>query len=270
VKLHIDTFTLLHKYNNIMSVKLFLNKKGGVAKTSSTINTSAVEAIELGKKVLMIAFEPQNDVGIGLGMHHTGDIAKELMSGKTLTVTKTKIENVDIVLGSHALAAVESSGDKDYTRLRKSIQKLISIYDEINIDCPPNLGILTMNALVAADYVICPLEPSIFALNGLVEIQSKISLIQNQANPNLRFLGVLLTRFASNVSIHKETKEQLEQTIQDLLFKTYIRTNISISEAQTSGEDVLNYAPSSNGAADYRAFTRELHSKINQYKKVVV
>lgn len=252
-----------------MSVKLFLNKKGGVGKTSSTINTSASEA-ELGKKSLIISFEPQNDAGTGVGIHNTGDIAKELMSGKTLTVTKTKIENVDIVLGSHALAAVESSGDKDYTRLRKSIEKLIPLYDEINIDCPPNLGFLTMNALVAADYVICPLEPSIFALNGLVEIQSKISQIQNKANSNLRFLGVLLTRFFTNVKIHDETMQQLDGTLGDLLFKTYIRQNISISEAQTSGEAVLSYAPSSNGAADYRAFTRELHSKINHYKKVNV
>lgn len=253
-----------------MPIKVFTNKKGGVGKTSTTINTSASEAKELGKKSLIISFEPQNDAGTGLGIYNTGDIAKELMNGKTFSVAKTKVENVDIVLGSHALAAVESSGDKDYTRLRKSIQKLIPLYDEINIDCPPNLGYLTMNALVAADYVICPLEPSIFALNGLVEIQSKISQIQNQVNPNLRFLGVLVTRFFSNVNIHDETMQQLNGTLGDLLFKTYIRQNISISEAQTAGEDVFSYAPSSNGSADYRAFTRELHSKINNHKKVNV
>jgi chromosome partitioning protein len=250
-----------------MSIKLFLNKKGGVGKTTSAINTSAIEAKEYGKKVLIVDLDPQGNAGQGLGFYNTGDIAKELTNGKTLTTIPTKIENLDIVLGSKSLAAVEASGDKDFFRLKKSLEKLIPQYDEINIDCPPNLGFLTLNALVAADYAICPLEPSIFALNGLVEIQSKIAEVQNKANPDLRFLGVLITRYFSNITIHVEAKEQLEQTLGGLLFKSFIRQNISLSEAQSAGEDILSYGSSTNGAADYKAFVKELYSKINNLKE---
>lgn len=245
-----------------MSIKVFLNKKGGVGKTSTAINTSAIEAKEYGKKVLLIDLDPQHNATQGLGFYNTGDIAKELMAGKKFTTTSTKIPNLDIVLGSKALATVEASGDKDFFRLRKSVNRLIKEYDEINFDCPPNLGYLTLNALVASDFALCPLEPSIFALNGLVEIQSKIAEVQNKANPNLRFLGVLITRYFSNITIHVEAKEQLEQTLGGLLFKTFIRQNISISEAQSAGEDILTYGSSTNGATDYKAFVRELYEKI--------
>jgi chromosome partitioning protein len=249
-----------------MSVKLFLNKKGGVGKTTSAINTSAIEAKEYGKKVLLVDLDPQHNATQGLGFYNTGEIAKELSSGKTLSPVQTKVENLDIILGSKSLAAVEAGGDKDFFKLRKSLEKLKPLYDEINIDCPPNLGYLTLNALVAADYAICPLEPSIFALNGLVEIQSKIAEVQNKANPGLRFLGVLITRYFSNITIHVEAREQLEQTLGGLLFKSFIRQNISLSEAQSAGEDILSYGGSTNGASDYKAFVKELYSKVDNLK----
>jgi chromosome partitioning protein len=245
-----------------MAIKAFLNKKGGVGKTTTAINTSAIEALEYGKKVLLIDLDPQHNASQGMGFQNTGDIAKEINAGKGFSVIPTKLENLDIVLGSNALEAIAASGDKDFTRFNKSLQKIQDNYDEINIDCPPSLGYLTLSALIASDFAICPLEPSIFALNGLVEIQAKISEVQNKANPVLRFLGVLITRYYSNITIHVEAREQLQQTLGDLLFKSVIRQNISLSEAQTAGEDVVSYAVKSNGANDYRAFVKELYSKI--------
>jgi chromosome partitioning protein len=232
-----------------MAIKAFLNKKGGVGKTTTAINTSAIEALEYNKKVLLIDLDPQHNASQGMGFQNTGDIAKEINAGKGFSVIPTKVPNLDI-------------GDKDFTRFNKSLQKIQDNYDEINIDCPPSLGYLTLSALLAADYAVCPLEPSIFALNGLVEIQAKISEVQNKANSDLRFLGVLITRYYTNITIHAEAREQLQQTLGNLLFETVIRQNISLSEAQTSGLDVVSYAESSNGAKDYRAFVKELYNKI--------
>ena len=246
-----------------MSIKAFLNKKGGVGKTTTAINVSAIEAIEYDKKVLLIDLDPQHNASQGVGFQNTGEIAKELNAGKGFSVIPTRVPNLDVVLGSNALEAIAASGDKDFFKFKKSLDKIVSRYDEINIDCPPSLGYLTLSALVASDYAICPLEPSIFALNGLVEIQAKIAEVQNKANPDLRFLGVLITRYYSNITIHAEAREQLQQTLGNLLFETVIRQNISLSEAQTAGEDVLTYSPKSNGAEDYKSFVKELYKKIN-------
>lgn len=249
-----------------MSIKCFLNKKGGVGKTTSCVNVSAIEATDYNKKVLIIDLDPQHNASQSLGFYNTGDIAKELSQGKTLAPINTKIPNLDIVLGSKNLASIEAGGDKDFFKLTKSLEKLLKDYDEINIDCPPSLGYLTLNALIVSDFAICPLEPSIFALNGLVEIQSKIAEVQNKANSKLRFLGVLITRYFSNITIHAEAKQQLEQTLGDVLFKTVIRQNISLSEAQTSGQDILTYSPLSNGSSDYKSFVKELNFKISNLK----
>lgn len=250
-----------------MSIKVFFNKKGGVAKTTTAVNTSAIEAKEHGKKVLIVALDANNNTGQHLGFYKDGSIAKEMMAGKKFTTNSTKIPNLDIVLGSKSLANVDSSGDKDFFRLRNCLDRLVKEYDEINIDCPSNLGYLTLNALVAADFAICPLEPSIFAINGLVEMQSKVAEVQNRANPDLRFLGVLLVKYLSNITIHNEAKEQLEQTIGGLLFKTTIRQNIALGEAQSAGEDILDYKPKSNAANDYKSFVKELYEKITLLKE---
>ncbi len=247
-----------------MSIKAFLNKKGGVGKTTTAMNTSAIEAIEHGKRVLLVDLDPQHNLTLGMGFQNTGDIAKELNAGRGFSVVPTKVPNLDLVLGSKALEAIAASGEKDFFKFKKSLDKISANYDEINIDCPPSLGYLTLSALIASDYAICPLEPSIFALSGLVEVQAKIAEVQNKANPDLRFLGVLITRYFSNINIHVESKEQLQQTLGSLLFETIIRQNISIAEAQTEGKDVMSYSPKSNGAADYKSFVKEFYKKISK------
>lgn len=240
------------------------NQKGGVSKTTTTINLGSCLA-ELGKKVLVVDCDPQYNLTTGLSVE-TGDnktIHELLLDDDTMAkdvIVKTEFE-IDIIPANLSLANAEVEISSELGReqlLKDKLEQVYDDYDYILIDCNPALGLLTLNALVACDKIIIPLDAGAFALEGIGNLQDLIVKIKRKLNPKIELLGVLLARANKNTKINKLFEKELKETFDEKLFKTIIHSNIRVVDSQMDGKPLNYYDKSSTGYKEYLELAMEV------------
>jgi chromosome partitioning protein len=250
-----------------MRIVAIVNQKGGCGKTTSAINTAAAFA-ELGKRVLLVDFDPQAHATIGLGCDSDGldqTIYEVLMRPHTplsSVVISTGVAGLSLAPCSVLLASAEleliGRPGKELL-LARALQTVRDSYDLCVIDCPPSLGTLTLNALVTATDIIVPVQMHYYALEGLRRLLETVRIIQQRFHPYaVENIGVLLTFIEERTTFCRQIQQQMREVFGGLVFSTVIHRNIRLAEAPSAGESILTYAPQSKGAADYRSFAAEI------------
>ncbi|PZX03737.1 chromosome partitioning protein [Psychrobacillus insolitus] len=241
------------------------NQKGGVGKTTTSVNLSACLAY-LGKKVLLVDIDPQGNASSGVGVSK-GEINQciydVLIDDVSVldTILETKVENLHIVPATISLAGAEIelvSTISREVRLKKALQEVKDQYEYIIIDCPPSLGLLTINSLTASDAIIIPVQCEFYALEGLSQLLSTVRLVQKHLNKHLEIDGVLLTMFDARTNLGIQVIEEVKKYFQDKVFKTIIPRNVRLSEAPSHGEPIIIYDPKSRGADVYLELAKEV------------
>jgi len=236
------------------------NHKGGVGKTTSSINISAGLA-KMGKNVLIIDTDPQSNLSESFGVFDpVKDLYLSFSKGEPLPIIKIK-KNLSIVPNSLNFSGIELEIAGRMPReiiLKELMAGLDKTYDYCIIDCPPSLGLITLNALVAADEVYIPMEAEFLAYRGIDSIVGIINLVKKHFNPGLMIKGVFFTKYNEQRVLTKEIKNEIKGYFGDNLMKTAIRVNVALAEAQSSGKDIFEYDPNSNGAKDYMSLVNEI------------
>ena len=242
------------------------NQTGGVGKTTSTINLGAA-LVETGRRVLLVDFDPQGSLSVGLGVNpHTLDksvydllLSKKYEVGEV--IIPSVVEGLDILPSNIDLSAAEVQLVSEVARemtLKRVLDRVRDRYDLILIDCAPSLGLLTINALAASDWVLIPLECEFFALRGVALLTDTIDKVQERINPDLHVLGLLATMFDGRTLHGREVRDRLLEAFGELVFHTVIRRTIKFPETTVAGEPITTYAPDSPGAGAYRSLAKEV------------
>ncbi|MDN5346577.1 MAG: chromosome partitioning protein [Clostridia bacterium] len=241
------------------------NQKGGVGKTTTAVNLSAALALR-GKRVLLIDSDPQGNATSGLGIAAEklrGSIYDVLINQVPLqdVLLPTDIKNLDVVPAAVELAGAEVelvSVEGREKRLSASIKQVAGGYEFLFIDCPPSLGLLTLNALTAAQGVLIPIQCEYYALEGLGKLLNTIQLVTRYLNPKLKIIGVLLTMFDGRTNLSIQVVDEVKRHFGEKVFKTIIPRNIRLSEAPSHGKPVVTYDPKSRGAEVYMELAQEV------------
>lgn len=251
-----------------------VNQKGGVGKTTSSINLAASLGV-LGKKVLLIDLDPQGNSTTGIGIDK-GEIKKSvydlLIGASTLreTIKKTKFKNLYVIPATISLAGADieimekSRVDPNFEKsrqLKKVLEPAKETFDYIIIDCPPSLGILTTNALTAASSVIIPVQCEFFALEGIMQLLNSIMLAQKNLNPTLDIEGVLLTMLDNRTNLGLEVVQDIKRYFKERVYDTIIPRLVRLSEAPSHGKPIIAYDPKSRGAEAYINLAKEVISR---------
>ena len=252
----------------------FVNQKGGVGKTTSSINLAASLGL-LGKKTLLIDLDPQGNSTTGVGVNKGENKASvyELFVGKTDikdVVVKTGFKNLFIIPASINLAGVDmelmemSRQDSEFVaqlQLKKQLSKIKDVFDFVILDCPPSLGLITTNALAAADSVIIPVQCEFFALEGIMQLLNSIMIAQKKLNPTLDIEGVLLTMLDNRTNLGLEVVEEIKSYFKDKVYDTIIPRLVRLSEAPSHGKPIHAYDPKSRGTDAYINLAKEVIAK---------
>jgi chromosome partitioning protein len=238
-----------------------VNHKGGTGKTTTVVNLG-VALGQLGKKVLLIDLDPQGNLSYSMDISSDIIGVSEVFTGeKNIQDCIINKEGIDIIPSNMFLADIELSlqSAEDRTNvLKKMLEPIATTYDYVLIDCPPSRSLLIINALVVSDAAISTVLLDVLSIQGLNHIYKTIAEVKSAFNSKLRFIGIVAVNADIRKKIAKEVIDFIKDNFEIPIFKTYIRSNVKITEAPSHGESVLGYAPTSNGAKDYLALAKEL------------
>ena len=258
-----------------MRIIALMNQKGGVGKTTTTVNLGAALA-EAGKSVCLIDMDPQAHLTLTYGIEPSPDqpslYTMLVENGSFLETVRTLDKRLAVVPGSINLAAAEIelvNVPGRETLLKRRLEVAQHDFDFVLLDCPPGLGLMTLNALSAAGEVIIPMQPHFLAMHGVGKLVETVEMVNHQINPSLKIAGIVFTMFDSQARHSGEVADEVQRYFETLktkqgpctdtlLFKTRIRRNIKLAESPSFGQTILQYDPTSNGAQDYRALAREV------------
>jgi len=243
------------------------NQKGGVGKTTTSVNLSACLA-DLGKKVLLVDLDPQGNATSGYGIdksqleHSVYDV---LVAGTDITtaIRNTEFTNLDILPATIELAGAEVelvAAMSRENKLKRALEKVKPSYDYILIDCPPSLGLLTLNSLTAADSVLMPIQCEFYALEGVSQLMNTVNLVQQNLNQDLVLEGVLLTMYDARTRLSVQVAEEVRNHFAGQVYETIIPRNVRLSEAPSYGQPILAYDPKSKGAEVYMDLAKEVNA----------
>jgi chromosome partitioning protein len=244
------------------------NQKGGVGKTTTTVNLAASLGV-LEKKILLIDADPQANAtsGLGIDVDTVENGTYQLLEHKTSAkeaIIKTNSPNVDIIPSHIDLVAIEielvDKEEREYM-LKKALEEVKDDYDYILIDCAPSLGLITLNSLVASDSVIIPIQCEYFALEGLGKLLNTIKGVQSLHNKDLEIEGLLLTMYDSRLRLSNQVVDEVKKHFDNMVFKTIIQRNVRLSEAPSYGESIIKYDATSRGAENYINLANEILKK---------
>ena len=257
---------ILKKGDMILGKRIAIfNQKGGVGKTTTNINLAARLALK-GKKTLVLDIDPQGNTTSGLGVSKRGleDTVYNILVDKDYdirnAIIKTDVENLDLIPASVDLAGAEVElvqVDQRETALKKGLEQIKGDYDYIFIDCPPSLGLLTINSLAAVDSVLIPIQCEFYALEGVSQLVSTIDLVKKSLNPELEIQGVILSMFDGRTNLSAQVVQEVKKYFGDKVYTTVIPRNVRLAEAPSYGLPITAYDPKSKGAEAYMDFAEE-------------
>lgn len=251
--------------NNLGKAIAIFNQKGGVGKTTTNINLAACLALK-NKRILVLDIDPQGNTTSGMGIEKKGleKTSYEVLINEKLdpneAILNTGIENLDIIPASVALAGAEIELvqlEGREKRLKKALDKIRDKYDYIFIDCPPSLGLLTINSLTAVDSVLIPIQCEFYALEGVSQLMSTIDLVKKNMNKNLEIQGVILSMFDGRTNLSIQVVEEVKKYFKEKVYTTVIPRNVRLAEAPSFGLPITVYDPKSKGAEAYLDFADE-------------
>ncbi|BBJ31088.1 MULTISPECIES: ParA family protein [spotted fever group] len=248
-----------------MKVIAIVNQKGGVAKTTTTVNLATAFAA-VNKKILVIDLDPQGNSSTGFGISQQQrkntiyQVLTNLIELKD-TIISTDIPNLEIITSNTNLSAAELDltklKDREYI-LMKLLEEIKILYDYIIIDCPPSLNLLTVNALVASDEVLIPMQCDFYSLEGLSHLLKTIEIVEKKLNPKIKIAGILFTMYDKRNRLTEQVEEDVRKCLGELVFKTVIPRNIKLSEAPSYGKPAIIYDYKCSGAVAYIELTKEI------------
>ena len=245
------------------------NQKGGVGKTTTAINLAAFIG-KKRKKVLVVDLDPQGNATSGLGIdkgeleNTVYDVLKNGVDASE-AIYETSADNVDIIPTNINLAGAEIELVNEMSRekiLKDALNGIVDNYDYVIIDCPPSLGLLTINALTATDEIIVPIQGEYYALEGLTQLIETINIVKKKLNPNINICGVVLTMFNMRTQLSKQVKEEVEDYFGKKVFKTVVPRNVRLAEAPSYGLSIIDYDKNSKGAKAYEALALEVIKRL--------
>ncbi|MDD5987347.1 MAG: AAA family ATPase [Eubacteriales bacterium] len=248
------------------------NQKGGVGKTTTNINLAAILAM-MGKKILVLDIDPQGNTTSGLGIdkknleYTTYELLLEEDLDVHSAILPTSTEGLYIIPASVQLAGAEVElvkMDQREKRLKKALDLVKGEYDYIFIDCPPSLGLLTINSLTAVDSVLIPIQCEFYALEGVSQLMHTINIVRRNLNPHLQIQGVVLSMFDGRTNLSIQVVEEVKKYFKDKVYTTVIPRNVRLAEAPSYGMPIFQYDPRSRGAEAYREFAEEFLSLENE------
>lgn len=258
---------ILFEVKVLSKIMAVANQKGGVGKTTTSVNLGAGLA-SLGKRVLLVDIDPQGNTTSGVGINKA-DVANCIYDviinevPPQEAIVETQIEGLHIIPATIQLAGAEIelvSTISREVRLKKSLAMVKKNYDYILIDCPPSLGMLTINSLTASDSVIIPIQCEYYALEGLSQLLNTVRLVQKHLNTSLQIEGVLLTMFDARTNLGIQVIEEVKKYFQQKVYQTIIPRNVRLSEAPSHGQSIITYDPRSRGAEVYLELAKEVIS----------
>ncbi len=247
-----------------------VNQKGGVGKTTTSVNIASFLASKYGKKVLLVDLDPQGNATSGLGVDKKllqASVFNAILEQTDFNIVRhtTNVKNLDIIPANSDLSSAEinlAKVDNREIALKSYLTKIANDYDYIIIDCPPSLGLLFINALVAARYMIIAVQTEFYAMEGLGLLVGTIQNIQKSLNPSLSILGVLMTMYDNRTALSQQVKTEIEKVFGDLVFKTVIPRNVKLAEAPSHGLPIMAYDKWSKGAKAYKNVSKEVINRV--------
>lgn len=247
----------------------FANQKGGVGKSTSVVNIAASLGV-LGQRVLVVDMDPQGNTTSGFGINKKASVGTiyDVLIGRSDAadaIQTTEFENISVLPANISLAGAEFElvmADNRESRLKTALEPIAGTYDYILIDCPPSLGILTINALVAADGLVVPMQCEYYSLEGLSQLMLSVKQIKKRYNPKLQLTGILITMYNGRLNLSAQVMDELKKYYAGKIFGTAISRNVKLTEAPSFGQPVWYYDKFSKGAALYHEVAKELMQRI--------